>query len=88
MPRLPLLTWIGNAAAVLLGKHGEVTQQAHQAGCSRQAAYQHADKVHQAVEQAQQPGPSRAELIEENRRLKEQLADARRQLKQAVVLDK
>jgi tetratricopeptide (TPR) repeat protein len=88
MPRLPLLTWIGNAAAVLLGKHGEVTEQAHQAGCSRQAAYQHADKVHKAVEQAQQPGPSRAELIEENRRLKEQLADARRQLKQAVVLDK
>ncbi len=26
MPRLPLLTWIGNAAAVLFGQHGDVTQ--------------------------------------------------------------
>src|SRR5438270_410730 len=31
MPRLPVLTWIGNAVAVLLGQHGDVTQQAQKA---------------------------------------------------------
>jgi hypothetical protein len=67
MAKLPVLSWIGNAFAVLLGKHGDVTQQARQAGCSRQAAYAHADKVQQAVEDAQLQGPSRAELLEENR---------------------
>src|SRR5438309_1838014 len=87
MPRLPLLTWIGNAAAVLFGTHGAVSQQAGAAGCSRQVAYEHADKVQQAVAQAQLPGPSRAELLEENRRLKEEVAALRRQVPQAVVLD-
>jgi hypothetical protein len=86
MPRLPLLTWIGNAAAVLLGTHGDVTRQAQQAGCSRQAAYQHADKVQQAVADAQLSGPRRADLWEENRRLKEQVAALQRQLRQAIVL--
>ena len=38
MPRLPLLTWIGNAAAVLPGRHGDITTQAREAGCGRQAA--------------------------------------------------
>jgi hypothetical protein len=88
MPRLPLLTWIGNAAAVLLGHHGDVRQQAQEAGCSRQAAYGHADKVQRPVADAQLPGPSRAELLEENRRLKAELAQAQRQLAQVVVLDK
>jgi len=86
MPRLPLLTWIGNAAAVLLGRHGQVSRQAHEAGCSRQAAYGHADKVQEAVADARLPGPSRAELLEENRRLREQVAVLRRQLRQAVAL--
>jgi hypothetical protein len=70
MARLPVLTWIGNAAAVLFGRHGAVTHQADQAGCSRQAAYQHADLVQQAVADAQQPGPSRTDLLQENQRLR------------------
>ena len=70
MPRLPVLTWIGNAAAVLCGRHGAVTQQAEQAGCSRQAAYQHADKVHQALADAHPPGPTRADLRAEIQRLR------------------
>src|SRR6476620_6692595 len=87
MPRLPLLTWIGNAAAVLFGRHGDVTQQAEQAGCSRQAAYDHADKVQEAVADAQLPGPRRAALMEEIGRLKAQVAALRRQLKDTLVLD-
>jgi hypothetical protein len=88
MPSLSLRSWIGNAAAVLFGKHGDITQRAQQAGCSRQAAYDHADKVQQAVADAQLPGPSRAALIEENRRLQDQLAQAQRRLSQVTVLDK
>src|SRR5947209_5651509 len=52
MAILSPLTWIGNAAAVLLGHHGAVAAQARDAGCSRQAAYDHATKVQQAVARA------------------------------------
>jgi len=70
MPRIPLLCWIGNAAAVLFGKHGAVAHQTDQAGCSRQAAYQHAAKVQHAVAAAQHPGPTRADLVVEVERLR------------------
>jgi hypothetical protein len=81
MFKLPLRRWIGNAAAVLLGSHGQVSQAATQASCSRQTVYDHAGKVQQALEDAQLPGPARAELLrqigqlrEENARLCQQLA--------------
>jgi hypothetical protein len=74
--RLSVLTWIGNAAARLLGPQGAVTAQAHAAGCSRQTVYDHAAKVHQAVAQAQGPGPSRDALLQEV----QQLRDEQRQL--------
>jgi hypothetical protein len=70
MPTLPVLSWIGNAAAVLFGPHGAVTQQAAQTGCSRQAAYQHAHKVQQAVADARPSGPTRADLRAEVQRLR------------------
>jgi len=69
MAKLSVLTWIGNAAARLCGKHGDVTQQAEQAGCSRQSVYDHADKVQRAVEDAQRPGPTREQLLAQNARL-------------------
>ena len=81
MAKLSVLSWIGNAAAVLFGKHGDVTAQAQQAGCSRQAAYEHADRVHQAVAQAQQAGPDR-DLLGELRDLRHQVKDLQRQLHQ------
>jgi hypothetical protein len=81
MAKLSLLAWIGNAAAVLLGRHGEISAQARSCGCSRQTAYDHADKVQQALTDARQPGPGRADLLrqveqlrQENRQLREQLA--------------
>ena len=76
MPRLAVLAWIGNAAARLCGKHGAVTAQAQQVPCSRQTVYDHADKVQQAVADAHLPGPSRRQLLEDNRRL----SDENRQL--------
>lgn len=79
MFKVPLVSWIGNAAAVLFGVHGSVTQQAEKAACSRQTVYEHADKVVQAVAQAQLPGPSRAELLEENHRLRQENQQLRQQ---------
>ena len=83
MANLPLLTWIGNAAAALLGRHGAVTQQAHQAGCSRQTVYDHAERVQHAVHEARAPGPARAALLQqlqqlrvENQQLWDWLAEA------------
>jgi hypothetical protein len=49
MFKLPVRTWILNAAAVFSGRHGAVTQQAEQAGCSRQTVYQHAQKLEQRL---------------------------------------
>jgi hypothetical protein len=65
MSTLSVFTWIGNAAAALCGKHGDVSAQARQAGCSRQSVYDHAAKVEQAVAEAQLPGPSRQQLLDE-----------------------
>ena len=49
MFKLPVRTWILNAAAVFSGPHGAVTRQAEQAGCSRQTVYQHARKLEQRL---------------------------------------
>jgi hypothetical protein len=83
MKKLSVLTWLGNAAAVLCGRWGAVTAQTQQAGCSRQAAYDHAQRVHQAVTDAQDEGPPRAELLrqldllrQENRQLWQELQHA------------
>ena len=45
MARLPIVSWIGNAAAVLVGGWGTVSRQAQAAGCSRQAAYDQAERA-------------------------------------------
>ncbi len=49
MFKLPVRTWIFNAAAVFSGRHVAVTRQAEQAGCSRQTIYQHAHKLEQRL---------------------------------------
>lgn len=49
MFKLPVRTWILNAAAVFSGPHGAVTRQAEQAGCSRQTVYPHARKLEQRL---------------------------------------
>ena len=45
MFKRPIRTGILNAAAVFSGQHGAVTQQAEQAGCSRQTVYPPAHKL-------------------------------------------
>jgi hypothetical protein len=65
MFKRPVRTGILNAAAVFSGRHGAVTQQAEQAGCSRQTVYQHAHKLEQRLDEqpaADRPTQDRAGL--------------------------
>ena len=80
MARFPSVSWIGNAAAVLAGKWGAVSLQAQTAGCSRQAAYDHAEKVEAAVRAA----PSRDHLREQVRQQAERLATLEKRLARAT----
>jgi hypothetical protein len=80
MAKLSLLTWIGNAAAVLCGRRGAICRQVQQAGCSRQIAYRHAQQVQQAVAVAYEGRPTSADLLQEVQQLREE----NRQLWQAL----
>jgi hypothetical protein len=66
MLKIPLVTWITNAAAALTGTYGDVTLQAEVADWSRQTIYDQAHKVQAAVADAHDGGPTRAALIAEN----------------------
>jgi hypothetical protein len=84
MRKLSVLTWIGNAAAVLCGRQGAVTAQAREAGCSRQAAYEQAGRVHEAVTEAHAGGPARAALLAEVAALRDENRQLWQALEQAV----
>jgi hypothetical protein len=62
MARLPIVSWIGNAAAVLTGGWGAISRQAQGAGSSRQTVYDHAKKVEAAVRDTTGGGLSREQL--------------------------
>jgi hypothetical protein len=70
MLKIPVASWIANAAACLRGPHGAVTAQARAAGCSRQTAYDHAQKVHALVEAEHLVGPTRQQLLDQLRALR------------------
>jgi len=74
MLKLPLAVWIANAAARLAGSYGDVTRQAEAADCSRQTIYDHTQKVQAAVAAEHAGGPTHAELIQENERLRHENA--------------
>jgi hypothetical protein len=62
--------WIGKAAAVLSGCWGAVTRRAHATGYSRTAISPHAQRVAQAVGNAQAGGVSDETLWADNERLR------------------
>jgi len=84
MARLPIVSWIGNAAAVLTGTWGAVSRQAKDAGCSRQTAYEHAEKVEAAVRDAAGGGPSREQLQEQRRQQAAEIAALKKRLDAAT----
>lgn len=67
MVNLSVLTWIGNAAAVLCGRWGDVSRRARDVGCSRQTVYEHAEKVQAALAR---PDDELQRLRNENERLR------------------
>src|SRR4051794_357268 len=78
MFKLPVPTWILNAAAVLSGQHGAVTHQAEQSRCSRETVYEHATKVQERLGGG--PGDTvMAELRAENQRLRAEIAGLNRE---------
>lgn len=80
MARLPIVSWIGNATAVLSGKWGAVSRQAEDAGCSRQTAYEHAGKVEAAMRDAAGGGPSREQLQQQVRQQAAEIAALKKRL--------
>jgi hypothetical protein len=84
MARLPIVSWIGNAAAVLTGSWGAISRQAEDAGCSRQTAYEHAEKVEAAVRDAVGGGPSREQLQRQLRQQAAEMAALKKKLDEAT----
>src|SRR5271166_4493188 len=52
MFKLPVRTWVRNAAAVFSGQYGFVTGQAQDSQCSRETVYEHARKVEERLAEA------------------------------------
>ena len=52
MFKLPVRTWVRNAAAVFSGQYGSVTGQAQDSQCSRETVYEHARKVEERLAEA------------------------------------
>jgi hypothetical protein len=84
MARLPIVSWIGNAAAVLTGGWGAISRQVQDAGCSRQIAYDHAEKVEAAVRDAMGGGPSREQLQQQLRQQATEIAALKKRLDDAT----
>jgi hypothetical protein len=86
--RIPLATWIANAAACLDGSYGHVTRQANLADCSRQTIYDHARKVQAAVEAEHRGSPNRAALVEQDQHLRRENAQLWDWLAQTIEFPK
>jgi hypothetical protein len=84
MLKIPLASWIANAAACLCGRYGAVTAQAQTAGCSRQTAYDHAQKVLVAVEVGHAQGPTRHQLLDQVQDLRHENAQLWAWLEQTI----
>jgi hypothetical protein len=84
MLNLSIPTWIRNAAAALCGRRGAVTEQAQQAGCSRQTVYAHG---HQAVERLQERDQQLDVARAEVSRVQAERDQLQRELQRSVVME-
>lgn len=88
MIKLPIRTWILNAAAVISDRHGSVSQQANQSKCSRQTVYQHARKLEQRLSDEPRPDAVIARLRLENQQLRQAIAEQHHHAEERVLLDR
>jgi hypothetical protein len=88
MFKLPIRTWVCNAAAVFSGPHGAVTEQAAAAQCSRETVYEHARKVEERLAVPPAHDAVLAELRAENQRLGQALAEREADAARRVRFDK
>src|SRR5262245_55004030 len=88
MFKLPVRTWILNAAAVFSGRHGAVSRQAEQSECSRETVYEHARKVEPRLAPEYGALTELAELGAENRRLRQAIARLERAAEGRGLIDK
>jgi hypothetical protein len=79
MLKLPFRTWVRNAAAVFSQQRGAVTQQAADAGCSRQTVYAHARHLDERLPQLE---AELAQVRADKAALQQRLAAAQQQLAQ------
>jgi len=88
MFKLPIRTWVCNAAAVFSGRHGAVTQQADEAGCSRESVYEHARKVERRLADSATESAALAESRAENQRLQRVIAARMRAADDQIHVDR
>jgi hypothetical protein len=88
MLKLPVRTWILNAAAVLSGQHGVITRQAQESECSRETVDEHARKVVQRLAPEPSADTPLAELHAENQRLRQVIAELQREAEDLIRCDK
>ena len=87
MFKLPVRTWVRNAAAVFSGRYGSVTQQAQDSQCSRETVYEHARKVEERLAEASSDKSRLAEQEAEIQQLQQRVAELEARAQQPVVLD-
>jgi hypothetical protein len=88
MIKLPIRTWVRNAAAVFSGRHGSVSEQADQSQCSRQTVYQHARKLEQRLSDGPQPDAVIGRLRLENQQLRLTIAELLYHAEGRVLFDR
>jgi hypothetical protein len=88
MFKLPIRTWICNAAAAFSGHQGAVTPQANEAGCSRQTVSEQAHKVEQRLAQEPEPDAVIARLRADNQQLRHAVAEHQCEAEDRVLLDR
>ena len=85
MFKLPIRTWVCNAAAVFSGQYCSVTQQAQDSQCSRETVYEHARKVEERLAAASRDKSRLAEQEAEIQQLRRRVLDPVKQRKFATV---
>jgi hypothetical protein len=82
--KLSIPTFVRNAASVLVGRRGAVSERARQAGCSRQTVYNDAHELCQRLEERDR---RLEQLLAENAQLREENQRLQARVREAVVID-